>query len=108
MALARGSYVFNSASLDIFKSCIHIFVHHKQVRFWFSISLLIVKRHWAKWKWRYINFVIIIISIIIIIISVINNADYRACSQTFYFLCRISTFSRRRCVVVGNILGWVN
>ena len=69
-----------------------------------SISLLIVKRHWAKWKWRYINFVIIIISII----SVINNADYRACFQMFYFLFRISTFSRRRCVVVGNILGWVN
>ena len=46
-----------------------------------SISLLIVKRHWAKWKWRYINFAIIIIVIIIIIIigiiiiiSVINNA----------------------------------
>ena len=79
MALARGSYVFNSASLDIFKSCIHIFVHHKQVRFWFSISLLIVKRHWAKWKWRYINFAIIIIVVtisisVIIVILAINNA----------------------------------
>ena len=35
----------------------------------------ILKRHWAKWKWSYINFVIVIIIIIIIIISVINNAD---------------------------------
>ena len=39
----------------------------------------IVKRHWAKWKWRYINFVavviIIIVIIIIIMISVINNAE---------------------------------
>ena len=41
----------------------------------------IVKRHWAKWKWRYINFVVVII---IIMISVINNADYRACSHTVH------------------------
>ena len=41
MALARGSYDFNSASSDILKSCIHIFVHHKQVRFSFLFLYLL-------------------------------------------------------------------
>ena len=42
---------------------------------YFSISFFIIKRHWAKWKWRYINVAIIIIIIIIIMNSVINNAE---------------------------------
>ena len=41
MALARGSYVFNSALRDILKSCSHIFVHRKQVRFSFLFLYLL-------------------------------------------------------------------
>ena len=62
---------------------LHIFLIISRLHLLFYF-FFIVKCHWAKWKWRYINFVVVvvvvvgvvvIIIIIIIMSSVINNAD---------------------------------
>ena len=58
---------------------LHIFLIISRLHLLFYF-FFIVKCHWAKWKWRYINFVVVVVVVVIIIIiiimsSVINNAD---------------------------------
>ena len=60
---------------------LHIFLIISRLHLLFYF-FFIVKCHWAKWKWRYINFVVVVVVVVVVIIiiiiimsSVINNAD---------------------------------